>query len=60
MTIGLQFFAALVGAAASIRLGRILYHRWGGREIPGQPFSRLRVVCLALVVISMLIVAWKL
>ena len=60
MAISLQFLAALVCGVASIRLGWILYHRWRGREIPGQPVSRLRVVCLVLVVISMLIVALEL
>ena len=60
MTIDLQFLAFLVGGFASIRLGMILYHRWRGREVPGQPFSRVRVVCLGLVVISMVIVALKL
>lgn len=60
MTIDLQFFALLVGGVASIKLGRMLYHRWRGREIPGRPFSRLRVVFLSLVVIGMLIVALEL
>ncbi len=60
MTIDLQFLASLVGGVASIKLGRMLYHRWRGQEIPGRPFSRVRVVCLSLVVISMVIVALEL
>ena len=60
MIIDLQFFASLVGGVAGIKLGRMLYHRWRRRSIPGRPFSWLRVVCLSLVVISMLIVALEL
>ena len=60
MTIDLQFLAFLVAGVAGIRLGMILYRRWRGREVPGQPFSRVRVVCLGLIVISMVIVALEL
>ena len=60
MTIDLQFFAALVGGVAGIKLARMLYHRWRGQEIQGRPYSRLRVVYLSLVVISMVIVALEL
>ena len=60
MTIDLQFFASLVGGVASLKLGRMLYHRWRGREIPGRPFSWRRAVYLGLVILSMVIVALEL
>ena len=60
MTIDLQFFAALAGGVACIKLARMLFCRWRGYEIPGSPYARRRVIYLSLIVISMVIVALEL
>jgi len=53
----LSRIATVMGGVCGIRLARILVNQALEREMPGQLFSRLRVVGLSRVMMGMVIVA---